>query len=217
MLRRLAPVLLATAIVLTGCASSSETSDVATPSADSTPTTTPTEDPTLHALIVGVGGVALSSGDETEGYAYDSPEPLLALVEELTGEPRSGEDFEDPWGNGEVMGTAYRWDDVTISVLKDGPASLTVLSTSIGGVPVHTIDGIAVGVTRDDVLAAGGWDEWDEDGDGVADYVGLDQQDVEGTQSLSRPGEVGREYVSVALSGDVVTELRSPANDFSDL
>lgn len=171
-----------------------------------------------RTLVLGVDGLAVVEGEaQTESFPLDAPESLLTLVEELTGEPRSGEDFEDPWGNGEVWGTTYTWDDITISVLKDGPASVTVLATTIGGVPVSTAGGVMVGATRDAVIAAGGWDEWDEDGDGVADHLGLDEQDVEGTQSLSRPGEVGRQFVSVALEDDLVTALRTPANDFSDL
>ena len=171
-----------------------------------------------RTLVLGVDGLAVVEGEaQTESFPLDAAEALLAFVEDLTGKPRSGEDFEDPWGNGEIWGTQYTWDEITISVLKDGPASVTVLATTIGGVPVGTAGGVMVGATRDAVLAAGGWEEWDEDGDGVADYLGLDEQDVEGTQSLSRPGEVGREFVSVALEDDVVTALRIPANDFSDL
>lgn len=206
--------------MLAACAPA-DTAGTPTPTAGDSAAPSPSPSPSAasaRSLVLGLDGLAVVEGEaRTESFPLDAPESLLTFVEELTGEPRSGEDFEDPWGNGEVWGTTYRWDDITIAVWKDGPASVTVLATTIGGVPVGTAGGVMVGATRDAVVAAGGWDEWDEDGDGVADHLGLDEQDVEGTQSLSRPGEVGRQFVSVALEDDVVTALRTPANDFSDL
>jgi hypothetical protein len=223
-LPRLAPLLIASALVLTGCTSSGSTPEAVatTPATDTSQTPTPTQTSTpteARALVLGAESIELVDGASSETFPlYDDAEPLLALVEELTGEPRSGEDFEDPWGNGEVMGTVYRWDDVWVSVLEGGgPTSVTVLSASVGDTPARTADGIAVGSARDDVLAAGAWDVWDEDGDGIADHLGIDEQEAEGTQSLSRPGETGWNFVGMTLDGDVVTELRTPANDYSDL
>lgn len=222
MLPRLAPLLIASALLLTGCTSSGSTPEAVatTPATDTSQTPTPTPTATeARALVLGVESIDLVDGASAETFPlYDDAEPLLALVEELTGEPRSGEDFEDPWGNGEVMGTVYRWDDVWVSVLEGGgPTSVTVLSASVGDTPARTADGITVGSARDDVLAAGGWDDWDEDGDGIADHLGIDEQEAEGTQSLTRPGETGWNFVGMTLDGDVVTELRTPANDYSDL
>lgn len=218
MLQRLSPLLVATALLLTGCASAAPV-NVAGPSASATtPIETPTATPTTAgALSVGVDGVEFAEGAESQSFPFDEPEPLLSLIEELTGEPRQGEDFEDPWGNGEVVGAIYRWDDISVSVMEEGPASVAVLAPTVGDVPIRTESGIAVGDAREAVLAAGGWDEWDEDGDGVADNLGIDAQEVEGTQSLSRPGEIGREYVLVVVDDDVVSRVQSPANDFSDL
>ncbi|MDF2579569.1 MAG: hypothetical protein K0S49_1148 [Microbacterium sp.] len=219
MLRRLSPLLVAAALALTGCASevpAASTTSSSSPAAQPSETPTPTPTP-AGVIAVGVQGIALTNGDGSKTFSFDDPEPLLAFVEELTGEPRAGEDFEDPWGNGDTWGTLYTWDDITVSVLKDGPASVTILATTVGGIPVGTASGIAIGSTRDDVLAMGGWDEWDADGDGQADYLGVDGQVVEGVESLSRPGEPGREFILVKLDGDVVAELQSPSNDFSDI
>lgn len=161
--------------------------------------------------------MTLTRDGQSAAYSFSAPEPLLALIEELTGQPRTGEDYEDPWGHGDVWGTTYTWDDISVSVPKEGSAGVTVKSAKVGDIPVQTPGGIAVGASRADVLAAQGWEEWDEDGDGLADYYGIDARTVEGTESLSRPGEVGREYIVIALNGDTVSRLQTPSNDFSDL
>lgn len=168
-------------------------------------------------MALDLDGIAFTKAGVTEHHSFDEPEALLSFIEDITAVPRSGEDFEDMWGQGEVWGTTYRWDEITVNVWKDGPASVAVLATTIGGIPVHTASGIAVGSTRDEVLAMGGWDEWDADGDGQADYLGVDWQEVNGVESLSRPGQPGREFILVELDGDVVTEMQSPSNDFSDI
>jgi hypothetical protein len=207
-LRRLSPLLVATALVLAGCAA-----EVAA-QASETPTPTPTP---AGAISLGVEGMTFTDGGEPQSFSFDDPEPLLAFVEQLTGEPRVGEDFEDMWGHGEVWGTAYTWKEISVKVWKDGPASVAILAATVGGIPVRTTSGIAVGSTREDVLTIGGWDEWDADGDGKADYLGVDGREVAGVESLSRPGEPGREFILAGLNGDVVTELQSPSNDFSDI
>jgi hypothetical protein len=219
MLRSLWPLLVAATLVLAGCAAE-EPAAFTTPSSSpaAQPSETPTPTPTpAGAISLGVAGIAFTDGGESKTLSFDDPQLLLAFVEELTGEPRAGEDFEDPWGNGDTWGTLYTWDDIRVSVRKDGPASVVILATTVGGIPVRTASGIAVGSTRDDVLAMGGWDGWDADGDGQADYLGVDGHEVEGVESLSRPGQPGREFILVELDGDVVTELQSPSNDFSDI
>ena len=218
-LRRLAPLLAATALVLSGCAAevpapatTTSSSPAAQPSATPTPTPTP-----AGAIALGIEGLTFTHGGASVTFSFDDPEPLLAFVEQLTGQPGASEHFEDPWGNGDTWGTLYTWDDIKVYVLKDGPANVTVLATTVGGIPVRTASGITVGSTRDAVLATGGWDDGDADGDGLADYLGMEGQEVEGVESLSRPGEPGREFIVVKLDGDVVTELQSPSNDFSDI
>ncbi|MDW4574154.1 hypothetical protein R8Z57_15345 [Microbacterium sp. M3] len=216
---RLVAVLIAVTLALTGCAAAGPSSPATTPSmAASRATPTPTPAPTPAPLLtIGVEGLQLVTGGDTRTLAFDDPEAILAFIEDATGVPRAGEDFEDPWGNGDVWGTLFTWDDIRVSVLKDGPATVTLSGSTVGDIPVTTASGIAVGDSRDAVVAAGGWDEWDADGDGRADHLGIDGQDVAGTQSLTRPGSVGRMFVSVSLDGDIVTGLQSPSNDFSDL
>ncbi|WP_203580710.1 hypothetical protein [Microbacterium hibisci] len=221
MRRSASPVLLVAALLLAGCASDGAVSATPGPSASQPAPTageTPLQTPAAaDLLVVGVDGIIFSDDGTSRSYPFAEPEQLLQLVETLTDQPRSGEDFEDPWGGGEVMGTVYRWDEISVSVSKDGAASVSVVAPRVGGIPLQTSDGIAVGATRAAATAAGAWEEWDADGDGHADHLGIDEQESPGTTSLSRPGEVGRVYISLALDGDVVTELHAPANDFSDL
>lgn len=220
MLRRLAPLLVAAALVLGGCASA-DTRGARTPSApapSAQPVTTPTPTPTsADAIAIGVAAIEVTVDGQLQTYPFAEPEPLLAVVEQLTGEPAVGEDVEDPWGNGDVWGTRYVWDEISVSVPNEGTASVAVSAPAVGGIPVRTTGGIGVGASREDVVAAGGWDEWDADADGRADCLGMDAHPVEGTQSLGRPGEVGRQFVLVGLEGDVVTQIQSPSNDFSDI
>lgn len=95
--------------------------------------------------------------------------------------------------------------------------SVTFRTPSLSGIPVTTAEGVTIGTPRQSVLDAGGWDVWDSDGDGVADYLGVGAVEVPGTQSLSREGETGVTYIALTMSGDVVSAIMVPANDFSDL
>lgn len=146
----------------------------------------------------------------------DDGEALLALIEELTGEPRQGVDIEDSWGNGDVVGADYDWNEIGVMVIGDR-TSVAVSSASIGGVPVSTTEGIAVGSARDAVVAAEGFDVYDEDADGIAEAMGVGAVEVPGTKSLVRPGEVGVEYVAIRLEDDAVHEIQAPGSDFGDI
>ncbi len=66
-------------------------------------------------------------------------------------------------------------------------------------------------------MDAGAVDGWDEDGDGVADYLSIGVREVSGTSSLVKPGEVGVEYVDLKMTGDIVSRLSTGGNDYSDI
>jgi hypothetical protein len=57
----------------------------------------------------------------------------------------------------------------------------------------------------------------DGDGDGKSDGLFLETQEVPGTSSLCVDGAVGVEFVDVGFTGDTVTLLLAPGNDFSDI
>lgn len=210
-------------VLLTGCAgagSSDSTSTPPTATGAPTPDAAPssTSAPVSAAeLIVTLDAIEYRGNGGTEVLALDQAGPLVALIEQLSGLPPAQEEIEDPWGNGDVFGISYRWADVTIASLDHGPVTVTFLSPTVGDVKVKTAEGIGVGSTRAEVLAAGGWGEWDGDGDGAAELINLDMRAVPETNSLSRPGEVGAEFIGLSLNGDIVERMWSPSNDFSDL
>jgi hypothetical protein len=210
-------------VVLSGCSAPAVDGTAAraptltaTPASTAPPTPSPTVTEAEPALIVSLDDITVTRAGETEETPLADGSAIVALVTELADAAPQETAIEDPWGNGEVWGTRYEWPDAVVSVF-DGQANLIVRSPRIGAAPVATAAGISVGSTRAEVVAADGWDEWDEDGDGVADHLGIAGREVAGTSSLSRPGEVGIEYISLTLAQDVVTEIHLPANDFSDI
>lgn len=181
--------------------------------ATSSPSPEPTPTPAVpDRLVVTLDGLDAVRGGE---YAPYAGEDLVGLLEEITGQPGQAADIEGPYGG--VEGRSYTWDTITVLLHDGGRTSMSVRGAEIGGVPIESAEGITVGSDRSAVEAAGSRDLYDEDGDGLADAVGLGERAVPDTQSLSRPGEVGVEFVLVILSGGVVSELQSPGNDFSDI
>jgi len=206
-------------LALAGCAQTSGAGEAggsnatSSPTGESTPTPTPTPTP-ADSITVGVDALVTVHDGESVTYPYTEAEPLLDFVAEITGLSPVGEDIPDPWGNGEVWGTKYTWEGITVSATTDGAAGIHITSATVGGIPVSTSQGIAVGSTSEEVVGTGGQETWN---DGVSFYFSVDPQPVEGTQSLSRPGETGSAYVDVTTVDGVVTALAAPANDYSDL
>ena len=83
--------------------------------------------------------------------------------------------------------------------------------------PVLTESGITIGSSRADAIAAGAWDEWDEDGNGTSDYLGIGPREVPDTESRSRPGSAGDEFFVLVMDGDSVSQIEFPGNDFGDI
>lgn len=197
--------------LLTGCAGPSATqSPSSTPSASSgaeTPTPTPT--PADHTVAVSVDGITVDGGALLSNQA---PEDTLAALEQLFGaRPES----EQPDPAYDIV--FYDWGPVSASVLSGSTVSLTFTDSDVPGLTVILADGIGLGSTRDEAMAAGAEPVWDEDGDGKADYLSIEPREVPGTVSLSSPGEVGVEFIQLKITDDVVTELSNGADDFSDL
>ncbi|MFB7892175.1 hypothetical protein ACFC1I_08250 [Microbacterium sp. NPDC056044] len=222
---RLIPCLLLTsAVLLSGCASPatpttapSGTPDMATPAA-----TTPTPTPTFqNELIVGIEGVTYEHDGVVDEFLFEGAaeaEQLLVAVEELTGQPRTGEEIEGPYGG--YWGTSYTWDGVKVIVAGENADRVSVAITApiIGGVRIVTEDGdLSVGSSREDAVASGARDGWDADSDGIADWLEVGELEVPDTNSLVNPGEVGIMFVLLGMTGDTVTEIQSPGNDFSDI
>lgn len=219
---RHAPLLVAlatTAALLSACAPEpAPDASTPVPAASETMSATPTPAAESH-LVVTIDGLEFVDGEETESADFENGAAVLALLENATGEAPSKAEFEDPPGY-ETDLVRYEWDGISVVTEESGEgasAQVVVDSVTAGGVPITSLDGLTIGSTRDQVIAEQGWDVWDEDGDGVADYLGVGGQKVPGTTSLSRPGEIGILYVMFSLADDVVTKISAPANDFSDL
>lgn len=214
--RLLSVLVVGTALLLAGCAPSAMPDTGTSASAQSEPSATPTPSPApVGELVVGIDGITYEVAGATTVFPFHGGgEELLGLIEELTGEPRQGEDIEGPYGGN--WATGYAWEEISVT-LSGEYANVSVVAPTIGGVPVQTPEGLTIGSSRDEVVAAGGRDGWDADEDGVADYLDLGAQEVPDTESLSRPGEVGILFVTVELADDAVVEIQAPANDFSDI
>ncbi|MFH8250430.1 hypothetical protein ACH3VR_08720 [Microbacterium sp. B2969] len=215
---RALPVVLAAVLLLTGCAP-------AAPQAEPSPTPTPVASapsptPTLAdpgKIVITVDGIEFVKGGATESALFRDGSQILALLESATGVRPEGTALEDTTGYGFHI-TRYDWEGLRVSVDEDaGHASVAALAPAIGDVPLTTSDGISVGSSREDAVSAGGFDDWDENQDGIADYLGINSRPVDDAESLTRPGEPGILYILLAMSGDTVEQIQSPANDFSDL
>ncbi|CAH0133665.1 hypothetical protein SRABI76_00364 [Microbacterium oxydans] len=199
--------------LLTGCAGAETTqSPSSTPRASSSAdaqTPTPTPAPAEHTVAVSVDGISIDGGALLSNRA---PEDTLAALEQILG---TRPEPEQPDPAYDIV--FYDWGTVSASVLSGSTVSLSFTASDVPGLTVVLANGIGLGSTRDEAMAAGAEPIWDEDGDGTADDVSIEHRDVPGTVSLANPGEVGVEYIQLTIADDVVTGLSNGANDFSDL
>ncbi len=167
-------------------------------------------------MTIGLDSVSYEHDGRVDVIALDDGASVLALFESINGFLPTGTEIEYPPGYPTGLFT-YRWSEVIVAVSDQGPADFVILSPTINGVPIQTTEGIAVGSSRSEVVAAGVRDYMDEDDDGVADHLALGSREVPGTRSLDRDGFVGAEFLLLVIYGDTVERIIVPANDFSDL
>lgn len=209
-------MLTASALLLLGCSS-----PAATPSASPTsaPSASASPEPAVEPeLVVSLDGISFTDDDGTTTAEYADSDALLALLEEATGELPEPEPVEG-MESYDVEMEAYVWDGLRVlsDVSGESPASIAVTAAEVEGIPVMTEEGLHVGSTRADLLDAGAWALVDEEDAATATELGLGRQEVPDTQSLTHPGSVGILYVLFLLETDTVTQIQSPANDFSDV
>ncbi len=220
--RAVIAVTLAAGLLLAGCAGTSTVPD-ATPSAP-TESSIPESVPALDSVYVSLDGVHLANDDDSvAGTAPYSDGPgLVALLTDAFG----AEPLAEVTGGTTYPATHYGWGDGGVIVSIGGPygdgtfsdAWIRVTIAEYAGLPIFTDGGVNVGTDRAAVLTLAPYDPaYDGDGDGASDFLGLTPTPVPGSVSLSRPGEEGTAFVAVFFSGDTVTQLRSPADDFSDV
>ena len=196
-------------LALAGCApTGGGTTD---PTTDPVPseTVTPEPAPQPDALVLGVQGLTLVDGDGAPDRTV-SREDVVGSVALLT------ELFGDPAVDGSDFGTSYDWGDVSGG--DSGWFNVRFDAAEFDGVVLRTSEGIQVGSSRDDVLALTTFDpEYDGDGDGLSDDLGLEPAEEPGTDSLTHPGNVGTSYIDAQFDSDIVTFLFAPAGDWRDV
>ena len=209
---------IALAVLLSGCTGATTASAPQTATPTATPTPTPTPTPTAAALIVSLDGLSVvdAAGNTLDSALFSAGLETIAFVSKYEGSDPTINDSLSPKGIRQ-----FAWPDVDCSTQganDRAPAFCRVHVAELAGIPVRTKDGIRVGSTRDDVLALKPVDNgYDGDGDGKSDSLGIEQQTMPDTQSLSFPGQPGTAYVSVGFAGDTVASLSAPAGDFYDI
>jgi hypothetical protein len=220
-IRTLAPLVLLVCVLATGCTAGSSgpatTPADAAPVTAASPTATPTPAP-LEELVVSMEHLEYTHEESTETVDLVDGAAVLALFQEITGEePVATEPDPNVWYAEGTM--TYDWPEVRVFMASAADmthASVSVSAPEVAGVPVRTPEGIAVGSTRNEALAAGARDGYDENSDGVSDYLELGRQEVPDTVSLVNGG-IGILFVDLAMEGDVVSRISSSGNDFSDI
>lgn len=196
---------------LTACAPESTEGGGPVPSPSPSPSiiASPPATPADRVVEISVDGLSIDDGPVL---AYDDADGALAALTDAFGAAPTEAPVEGPYG---AVYAGYDWPG-TKATVRDTRIDL-VVSADAPGVIVRTPEGIGIGSTRAEAMAAGAVDGWDEDGDGVADYLSIGVQEVPGTSSLVNPGEVGVEYVDLTMTGDIVSRLSTGGNDFSDI
>jgi len=196
-------------LLLVGCTAT--TAPAPSPSATEPPTSaSPSSEPTPEDSVVTISVDGVSVDGATAAYT-DADAVIQALTDALGADPTESP-VDGPYGE---TFTAYEWTGLTATLRE--PRIDVFATADSETVSYTTPEGIGLGSTRDEALTAGAQDEWDEDGDGVADYLKIGMREVAGTTSLENPGQVGVEYLTLTLTDDVVTAIASGGNDFSDL
>ncbi|WP_226533906.1 hypothetical protein [Microbacterium paraoxydans] len=197
------------ALSLAACAPDQTPDGSATSTPSSSPSASAPATPADRVVEISVEGLSI---DEGPVIAYDDPDGVVAALTDAFGSAPTEEPVEGPYDS---VYDGFEWDGTKATA--DETRVNLIVSADGPGVIFRTPEGIGIGSTRADAIAAGAEDEWDEDGDGVADYLKIGMREVPGTSSLVNPGEVGVEYILLTISDDVVTLISSGGNDFSDI
>lgn len=196
---------------LTACAPSSTPDGSATPSPTSSPTDSPSPAPTPAERFVEISVDGISV-DGAPVVSYRDPDGMVTALTDLFGAAPAESPVDGPYS---VVYAGFEWEGA--SATADETLVWVNISADAPGVTFRTPEGIGIGSTRAEAMAAGAEDEWDEDGDGIADYLMIGMREVPDTVSLRHPGEAGVEYIVLDITDDTVTRLSSGGNDFSDI
>lgn len=214
-------------IALAGCSSTptTPTSPATTsPEATTQPTTSaPTAEPTptpsaddalaTSSIEIGTESLTLQGKDGADLKSYNYLSDGVALTTDLsalfgTVEPTAG--------SMDVM--SMQWKAFAVNYRTATPENVWVIIkiSALDGVPFKTAEGIQVGGTEDEVIAAGGTLAITDPATGTKTYE-LQPVEVPGTTSLVDNSQVGSKFISVFVEDGVVTSIIAPADNYSDI
>jgi len=196
-------------LALTACAPGQSPDGSATSTPSSTPSTSASATPADRVVEISVDGLSI---DEGPVIGYDDPNGVVAALTDAFGSAPTEGPVEGPYDS---VYDGFEWTGTKATAYET--RITLVVSADAPGVIFRTPEGLGLGSTRAEAIAAGAEDEWDEDGDGVSDLLKIGMREVPGTSSLVNPGEVGVEYITLKVTDDVVTRISSGGNDFSDI
>ena len=193
------------ALALAGC-----TAPAPDPTADAV--ATPTADRAPAAIVMTLDELRLlDAGDAVLETVSVRDGDVIGFFEDALGGPATvstdegyGFDFHD-------------WTGIRVMPLTDGRGGwVTFTAAESSGLALRTEEGLTVGATRDQAIAAGAEEGYVDDESGYA-VLQLDTREEPGTESLERPGETGVVYVAIIVENGVVSQIGVPGNDFSDI
>jgi hypothetical protein len=175
---------------------------------------TPTETPVpveQSALVMDVSGLTLTDSSGASASAlWTEGDAVIDLIVQVVG--------AEPSIESTPKGDFYEWPEGIRAYRLGTSAGVTFTAPEVNGYELRTLDGITVGSTRAEVAALDTFAiDYDGDGDGLPDSVGLGAVEEPGTESPGNPGVVGTSYVKVNFTGDVVSGIAAPAGDWTDL
>ncbi|WP_285633990.1 hypothetical protein [Microbacterium arabinogalactanolyticum] len=170
----------------------------------------PAPNSTPRVIEISLDGMSIDAGEEIP---YSDRSGVLEALSGVLGPLDDATPRPDSYGL-----VVYEWGSVKASMFEEGDVGIWIASREQNEVEFQGPEGVMVGWTREQALAAGAEDiAYDADGDGKADQLAIGAREVAGTVSLTDPGRTGREYIVLDMEGDKVTHIISNGNDFSDL
>lgn len=151
--------------------------------------------------------MSVSTVDQEHTVTFDKGDALLEILTSLFGIAPSK--TEEP--NGYDV-TFFDWDRVRLLKPGNTRAAVSASTSALGEVAISTVEGISVGSSREAALAAGAIDV----GEGP-DSLGINVREVPHALSLTRPGQVGLDFVRLRFTNNKVAQMQAPAFDYGDL
>ncbi|OJU68345.1 MAG: hypothetical protein BGO04_06460 [Microbacterium sp. 70-38] len=202
-------------LTLSACASApAGPTSSATSSASNSPS--PSASPQAAALVLSLTELEVvdADGNRLGSADLDEGDDIGALVRQVLGAPTSTSHdstygFDTTRWDGLALGTGAGSSDVEVHFL----------AAHSGAIALRSSDGVSVGMTRAQVIAAGATMDtsFTDDKNRLNELFVSQRKSVPGTTSLTHSGQTGSIFVEAVVTDGVVSTIVSPGNDFSDL